>query len=98
MRQKICYRCHTTVFKDGHYLCFPGPVDTSQLDFERTQYQLAAGNAKIALEEGRNEKARRVIALRGKLKARYRSVTRTNKMTKGCGVEFDYEGWSAYGA
>lgn len=83
--------------RDGHFLCFPVPVNNSQLGFKKTQDHPSVGVAKIAVEEGRNEKAKAVIALRQKIKARYRLLMKSNQMSRACAVEFDYAGWSAYG-
>ena len=84
--------------RDGHSLCFPVPVDSSQLNSKKTQDQPKVGDGKIAVEEGRNEKAKAVIALRQRIKARYRLLMKSNRMSRGCTVEFDYDGWYADGA
>lgn len=60
--------------RDGHYLCLPVPLDNSQLHPTQMQDQSDAGNAKIAVEEGKNEKAKSVTALRQEIKERHRQL------------------------
>lgn len=56
-------------------------------------------DAKIAVEEGKNEKAKAVIALRQKIKERYQLLSmKANRVSKWCTIEFDYGGWAADGA
>jgi hypothetical protein len=83
--------------RDGHFLSFPIPVDNSQLCPKQIQNQQRVGDVKVAAEEGQNEKARAVIALRQMMKARSRSLMKANRISTTCAVKFDYEGWSAYG-
>ncbi|KFZ05904.1 hypothetical protein V501_07917 [Pseudogymnoascus sp. VKM F-4519 (FW-2642)] len=103
------WRCHTCGRKyaigvtrrcliDGHFLCFPMPMDNPQSDLKQMKDQPRIGGAKVAVEEGRNEKARAVIALRQTMKARSRLFMKANRISKGYVVKFDYKGWSAYGA
>lgn len=103
------WRCHICRIKyvigvtrrclrDGHFLCFPVAVENSQLCPKQIQDQPSVGDVKVAAEDGRNEKAKAVIALRQMMKARSRSLMKANRISRACAVKFDYEGWSAYGA
>ncbi|KFX94017.1 hypothetical protein V490_04549 [Pseudogymnoascus sp. VKM F-3557] len=84
--------------KDGHSLCFPVLVHKPQLNSKPTQEQPRVVNDKVAKEEGRNEKAKAIIAQRQKIKERNRLSMRANMVTKGCAVKFDFDGWRKFGA
>lgn len=75
-------------------------MDNSQLNCKPSQGQPSVGDAritKVTAEEGLNEKAKAVIAQRQKIKARYRLLAKTNRVSRGCAIKFDYNGWSADG-
>ncbi|KFY58858.1 hypothetical protein V496_05924 [Pseudogymnoascus sp. VKM F-4515 (FW-2607)] len=87
--------------RDGHFLCFPKLVESSQVKSNQMRDQTSVEDkisAEVSLEEGRNEKAKAVIAMRQRIKARYRLLTKANRVSKGCAVTFDYNGWSVYGS
>lgn len=84
--------------KDGHSLCFPVLVNKTQLNSKQKQDKASVGNDKVAEEEGRNEKAKAIIAQRRKIKERNRLSMKANMVTRRCAVKFDFDGWSKFGS